>query len=197
VRRVVVAGALCVALALGTATAAAAAPPVGVSISINGGSAEVRAGDRLFYIATLRNGGTSAVEGRLVITVPDFVRVADAAGADRSGSAASWDVTVPVGGTVSEKLTGVLERIPKGELRVTTLASLYLAGETQPTIRTADAAAIEGVRDTARAAGDRPVTPAVQPWLVVWIGLAILVLAAIGALAAWRLVVRRRRRLRA
>jgi hypothetical protein len=98
---------------------------------------------------------------------------------------------------VSEKLTGVLAQIPKGQLRVTTLVSLYLGDQTQATIRSADAAVIAGVRDPAHAVGDRPTSPAIQPWFVAVIGLAILMLAAIGALAAWRLIIQRRRRLRA
>jgi len=197
VKRAFVGAALTVLLALGPVAAAEAAPPAGLSISIQRGGTEVHPGDRLTYTAIVRNDGTSPVEGRLVITVPDYLRVADAEGADRSGSDASWAVTVPAGAAVSEKLTGVLQRIPKGQLRVTTLVSLYLGDQAQATIRSADAAVIAGVRDPAHAVDDRPTSPTIQPWFLVVAGLAILVLAAIGALAAWRLVVRRRRRLRA
>jgi len=197
VKRVALGAALTVLLALAPVMAAEAAPPAGLSVSIHRDGAEVRPGDRLTYTATVRNEGTSPVEGRLVITVPDYLRVADAEGADRSGSDTSWTVTVPARSEVSEKLTGVLERIPKGQVRVTTLVSLYLGGQAQATIRSADAAAIAGVKDPAHAAGDRPTAPAGQPWLVALVGLAILMVAALGALAAWRLVIQRRRRLQA
>lgn len=192
--RAAVAGAvLATLLAVGPAVAAEAAAPAGLSVSIRAGNSEVRSGDRLAYTATVTNEGTSTVEGRLVITVPDFVRVVDAEGSDRSGADTSWAVTVPAGGSVSKKLIGVVDRIPEGQLRVTTLASLYLGDAPQPTIRSADAAAIEGVKDPAHAVGDQPAKPAAAPVPIIWICLGLVAVGAIATISARQFFLRRRR----
>ena len=66
---------------------------------------------------------------------------------------------VPAGGSVTEHLVGVLNDIPKGQLRVTTLVGFYLGDATEPAIRSADAATIAGVKDPAHAVSD----PAPKP----------------------------------
>jgi len=192
VKRAVAVAVLAVLLVVAPVAAADAATPAGLSVSIHEGSGEVHSGDRLTYTATVRNEGTSPVDGRLVVTVPDFLSVDDAKGADRAGSDTSWTVTVPAGGSVSKKLTGVVARIPKGQLRITTLVSLYLGDETRPTIRSADAATIAGVSDPAHAVGDRPDTSTAVPLPGVLLGLGGAAVAAIGAVAVWRLLRRRR-----
>lgn len=188
-----VAGALLAALlAVVSPAPAEAATPAGLSVSIHAGSGEVHPGDRLTYTATVRNEGTTPIAGRLVITVPDFVRVSDAGDAERAGSDTTWAVTAPAGGSVTKKLTGVLDKIPKGQLRVTTLVSLYLGDDAQPTIRSADAATIAGVKDPAHAVGDSPAKPSAVPSPSPWIAVGAAALA-IGAIAVWQLLRRRRR----
>jgi hypothetical protein len=191
--RSVAAALLVMLLAVGPVGAADAAVPVGLSVSIHNDSSEVRSGERLAYTATVRNQGTDAVDGRLVITVPAFFRVADARGADRNGFDASWTVRVPAGGSVTKKLTGVLGDIPKGQVRVTTLVGVYLGHATQPTIRSADAAAIAGVEDPAHAVSDQGAKPATATGLPLgWIGLGVGVAVLIAAVAAWQLLRLRR-----
>jgi len=187
--RVAVSAAVSVALlAGGPATAAAAAAPPGLSISIHNESGSVRSGDRLSYAATLRNDGTAAVDGRLVVTVPAYARITGATGGDLDGSDASWTVEVPAGASVTKKVSATVGDIPKGELRVTTLVSLYLGDATQPAIRSAEADAIAGVTDPARAVGEQPVGPnRAAPVALVWIGVsAAAVLVAAVVVVAWR-----------
>jgi hypothetical protein len=181
-------------LAAGPVSTADAAVPTGLSVSIQNDHAEVHSGDRVVYTATLRNDGTNAVDGRLVITVPAFIHVTGAEGADRTGLDASWTVTVPAGERVTKKLTGTLDDIPKGQVRVTTLVGLYLGDAAQPVIRSADAAAIAGVKDPAHAVNDQaPRTDApAASWI--WVGLGIAAVVLLAAIAAGWLVWRRGRR---
>ena len=192
-RRFVAAALLTAVLAAGPMSTADAAVPTGLSVSIQNDHAEVHSGDRVAYTATVRNDGTSAVDGRLVITVPAFIHVTGAEGADRTGLDASWTVTVPAGERVTKKLTGTLDDIPKGQVRVTTLVGLYLGDAAQPVIRSADAASIAGVKDPAHAVKDGPPGSAPVTSPAIWIvGVGALVLLA--AIAVGLLVWRRRRR---
>jgi hypothetical protein len=170
VKRAFVGVLLTAVLAVGPMTAAQAVPPTGLSISIHDGSSELHSGDKLAYTATVRNSGTAQVEGRLAITVPAYVHVTDAAGAERTGADSNWTVVVPAGGSVTKKLVGVLGNIPKAEVRVTTLVSLYVGDATQPVIRSAESDTIAGVKDPAHAVSDRPAESAATP--IGWIGLA-------------------------
>ncbi|HWH25353.1 MAG TPA: hypothetical protein VNT53_01740 [Pseudolysinimonas sp.] len=172
-------------------TVAAAAAPAGLSVSIGNESSDVHAGDTLAYTATVRNDGTEAVDGRLVISVPTYFRVTVAHDADRAGSDASWSVSVPPGGHVTKKLTGVLTKIPKGELRVTTLVSVYVGDETKPAVRSAEADTIAGVTDTAHSVKEEAAKrPNGLP--IGWIVGGVAALALMGAAVAWWLVRRRR-----
>lgn len=162
------------------ATAEAAGPP-GLSVSIRNGRGEVRSGDRIVYTTTVRNAGTDSVNGRLVITVPEFLSVTDPGGAHRTGLDASWAVTVPAGGSVTETLTGRLGTIPQNAVRVTTIVGFYVGDADRPAIRSAEADTIAGVTDPAHAVNDRssgPRAPAAFPmgWVVLGLG-AVLVLA--------------------
>jgi len=192
VRRAVAAAVFSVLLAAAPVSAADAAVPVGLSVSIHADSGQVQSGDRLAYTATVRNAGTDAVDGRLVVTVPGFVHIVEAEGADNTGLDATWTVTVAEGGTVTKKLIGELGAIPKGEVRVTTLVGLYLGDATQPAIRSADAAAIVGVRDPAHAVSDQAAKPAAAGLAIGWIGSGVGAVAVIATGAVWWLVRRRR-----
>jgi len=171
---------------------AAAAPP-GLSISITSANSDVHPGDRLSYVATLRNDGTSAIDGRLVVTVPSYVRISGAAGGDLTGSEASWTVQVPAGGSVTEKVTAVLGGIPKGELRITTLVGLYLGDAAQPVIRSAEADTIAGVTDPAHAASDAPARSGAVISPIGWIGIAAAGILIVAGLVAAFWVLRARR----
>lgn len=193
-RRVVAAILLTGMLAVGPVATAGAAVPTGLSVSIQDDHAEVHSGDRLTYTATVRNQGTSAVDGRLVITVPSFIHITAAGGADRAGLDASWTVTVPAGARVTKKLTGTLDDIPKGQVRVTTLVGLYLDDSAQPVIRSADAAAIAGVKDPAHAVKEQAPAPASTASPIVWVGLGIGAVILLAAIASVWLVWRRKSR---
>jgi hypothetical protein len=191
VKRAFVGALLTAVLTVGPMTAAQAVPPTGLSISIRNDSSELHSGDSLAYTATVRNSGTTPVDGRLAITVPAYVRVTDATGADRSGADSNWTVVVPAGGSVTKKLVGVLGNIPKTEVRVTTLVSLYVGDATQPVIRSAESDTIAGVKDPAHAVNDQPAKAASSP--IGWIGLGIGAIALIGVLVLARSLGRRRR----
>jgi len=190
VRRSIAAVLLAVFVVGVSAAPAHAGDATGLSVSITSGSSDLRAGDRVEYTATLRNGGTAEVDGRLTITVPSFVDVRDASGATQSGADASWTVTVPAGGSATKHLTGVVNEIPKGQVRVTTLVGFYLGDATEPTIRSADAATIAGVTDPAHAVGD-PAPQAAPGMTWVWWAAAAALLVVAAAIILW---VRRRRR---
>ncbi len=188
-KRIVVGLLLTAVLAAGPATAAEAVAPPGLSVSIRSSSSEVRTGDRLEYTATVKNSGTGPVDGRLLITVPAYVRVTGAAGAARSGVDTSWAVTVPAGGSVTKTLAGVLGDIPKGELRVTTLVGLYIGDATQPAIRSAEADTIAGITDSAHAINDPAAAHgAPDTFPVGWIVLGIGVLVLLAAVGVWWLL---------
>ena len=193
-RRIVVGLVLTALWAAGPATAAEAVAPPGLSVSIRNGSSEVHAGDRLAYTATVKNSGTSPVDGRLLITVPAYVRVTGAADAARSGVDTSWTVTVPAGGSVTKRLTGVLDDIPKGELRVTTLVSLYIGDSAQPAIRSAEADTIAGITDSAHAVNDPASTPGASDELpIAWIVLGVGVLGLLAVACTWWILRNRHR----
>jgi hypothetical protein len=146
----------------------------------------------LEYTATAKNSGTSPVDGRLLITVPAYLHVTAAGDATRTGVEASWAVTVPAGGSVTKKLDGVLDDIPKGELRVTTLVSLYIGDAAQPAIRSAEADTIAGVIDPARAVNDPAPARAGGALPIGWIALGIGALALVVVVGAWWLARRAR-----
>jgi len=174
-------------LAGGPTVAALGAAPAGLSISIHNDTGSVRTGDHLSYAATLRNDGTAAVDGRLVVTVPAYMRITAANGADLEGTDASWSVEVPAGASVTKNVSASLGDIPKGELRVTTLVSLYLGDATQPAIRSAEADTIAGITDPAHAEGDKAVDSSRPlPSVLVWIGIGVVaILVAVAALGGW------------
>ena len=186
-RRSIAAALVALFVAVAPVPAAHAAGATGLSVSIQSDAKDLGSSDRVEYTATLRNGGTDGVEGRLMITVPSFVDVTEASGATLDAGDASWDVSVPAGGSVTEHLVGVLTDIPKGQLRVTTLVGFYLGDAVQPAIRSADAATIAGVKDPAHAVtGPAPKsapTGMSWPW---WVGGAALLLVAAVAVIVWR-----------
>ncbi|HEV7742235.1 MAG TPA: hypothetical protein VGO65_07430 [Pseudolysinimonas sp.] len=176
--------------------AVAANGPAGLSIAIHNDSTEVRSGDALTYTVVVENSGSDRVDGRLVVTLPDFVRAVDVGGADRSGADLSWPISVAGGEKVTETVTGRIGEIPADEVRVTTLAGVYLGDASEPAVRTAEADAIAGVADPAHAVADRPATASAGPALGWIIGGAGGVIAA-GLLVLVMMARRRQSRLSA
>ena len=125
-------------------------PPAGLSIAIADGASEVHSGSTVRYTATVTNAGSNAVSGTLEIAVPLYVKLAAGTASKNSGSVVSWPVKVSPGGSARETIEATVGDIPKGEVRVTTLATLFAAGsKTQILVRSADPDLIRGVRDPA------------------------------------------------
>jgi hypothetical protein len=135
--------------------------------------------------------------------VPEYARYGGAHEAKVTKQVASWTLRVPPHSTVARQAMVKIGTIPSDQLRVTSLASLFLGPVTGvPAIRAADSDRIAGVVDP-------PATPVRQPassheraaaasghgdgaantWLVV--GLPVLGVAGLAGLAG---LVRRRRR---
>jgi hypothetical protein len=168
--------------------ATTAAPPAGLSIAITDHVSEVQPGSAVQYTATVTNLGARAVTGTLAVTVPDYAKA--------SGDTASWTVTVEPGKTASRTLDATIGTIPKGEVRVTALATLFARGSsTQILVRSADPDLIKGVRDPAQTV--RPAAASAPTVFNAGIVFAVilLVVVALGvALAVFLIWTRKRRR---
>ncbi|GAA3876417.1 hypothetical protein GCM10022381_18730 [Leifsonia kafniensis] len=190
------AGLICLLALGGAATSAAAAEvPTGLSVTITDGVDEVTAGSDVTYTAELSNTGSDPVTATLVVTVPGYVEITAADGAESDGTEsvtaatatdAAWVVTVEPGAVATVAVGARVGEIPADELRVTTLVSVYLgdgddARAAAPVIRSADANTIEGVTDPAAVAtsqeADAPDTMSVGA--AVMIGAAALVFLAL------------------
>lgn len=143
--------AVSVALAALTAPAAAAASvPQGLGVTITDSIDETTVGDRLSYDVALSNDGPAAVAARVVVTIPEFLEYVDAGDAVVNASDSSWDVTIQPGESFVTTVDAEVGEIPAGELRVTTLVSVYLDADFgSPLIRSADSNRITGVNDPA------------------------------------------------
>lgn len=165
------------------ASVAAGAPPTGLSVALTDGRSQVQSDITVTYTATLTNQGAEPVSASLVLTVPAYVTISDAPGATIAKSDATWPVTVNPGKSVKQTAVARIGAIPKGELRVTSLISVYQGKVTTgvPIIRSADTNTIKGVTDPKTAtssagttAGHSSTTP------IVWIVIAVVVLALVA-----------------
>ena len=134
---------------LGAAVPAGAAPgATRVSIRVSDGVAQVRDRSSIAYVATVVNDGDAAVTGKLVLQVPEFAHYRHAPAATVRRHEASWTVRVPAHSTVSRQAGVRIGAIPSGNLRVTSLVSLFLGPVTAaPAVRAADSDRIAGVDD--------------------------------------------------
>jgi hypothetical protein len=134
------------------------------------------------------------VSGTLTVTIPAYSKYVDPIAADVSGDGASWSVTVDPGKSVSRNVKVTVGTIPKGEVRVTTLATLTASDDpARIVVRTADPDLIRGVQDPAHTVG-RPTAGAsdalARTGIVVGVIATVIVILAI--VAVW---IRRRRML--
>jgi hypothetical protein len=187
---------LAIAGALSLAPSAqAATPPPGLSVTISDATAQTTSKATLTYTSTLTNAGTRPVTAQLVLAIPGYASYVQATGATVDKQNATWPVTVPAGRSVVKKASVTLGTIPQGEVRVTTLISVYLPGH-PPTllIRSAEANRIQGVSDPAHTVntaganrgGSRPISAGTVAAIAVP---GVLVLLLVGA---WALRARRR-----
>jgi hypothetical protein len=164
--------------------ATTAAPPAGLSIAITDHVSEVQPGSAVQYTATVTNLGARAVTGTLAVTVPDYAKA--------SGDTARWTVTVEPGKTASKTLDATIGTIPKGEVRVTALATLFARGSsTQILVRSADPDLIKGVRDPAQTA--RPAAASAPTVFNAGIVFAVILLVVVALGVASAFWIRRRR----
>ncbi len=190
--------AVAVAGFLSAVPAAAAPAATRLSISVSDGVSQVRDKTSVAYVATVVNAGTAPVTGRLVLEVPQYARYGRVRAATVVHRTASWTVRVQPGATVRRRAPVRIGTIPSGQLRVTSLASLFLGSVTgSPAIRAADSDRIAGVVDPPATPVRSPVSRAraappgrdhrgAGAWL--WLGLPSvgLAAAAVAGLLVWR-----------
>jgi hypothetical protein len=139
------------------APAAAAPDATRLSISVSDGVSQVRDKTSVAYVATVVNDGAVAVTGKLVLEVPEYARYNRAHEAKVTKQVASWTVQVPAHSTAARRASVTIGTIPSGQLRVTSLVSLFVGPVTgAPAIRAADSDRIAGTVDP-------PATPLPQP----------------------------------
>ncbi|CAM5399469.1 hypothetical protein [Leifsonia shinshuensis] len=185
-----------------TVTAAQTVPdgqpaPDGLSIAITDEAAETTSGASSNYTVTVTNRGTTPVSAELVVALPTFAAFSEAKGAHVEKAEAAWTVTVAPGSSERRHATADIGRIPAGEVRVTTLATLYASGDrSRILVRAADANAIQGVLDPAHTVGRHPAKVGAAPGdsavLVVVSACAVLLALAIVGVVVIRRVLRRR-----
>jgi hypothetical protein len=130
-----------------------------LSISVSDGVSQVADRTSVSYVATVVNDGADTVEGRLVLEVPAFVHYGRARAAKVTKQVASWAVRVPPNSKVTRRLAARIGTIPSAQLRVTSLASLFLGPVTAaPAIRAADSDRIAGVVDPPGTRVPKPTT---------------------------------------
>jgi hypothetical protein len=175
--------------AASAAAVSTSAPPPGLSITVTDNTTQTAPGADLTYVTKVANAGVKSVKGILVIELPAYVTYAGGTHAAVKGQDASWAVTIPAGGSVSRSVGAHVGTIPHGELRVTTLASLYLSTHaTQPLVRTAESNTIRGVVDTAHTVGaPPPVSSGALPlWVIVGAAALVVLIALTVVLLARR-----------
>jgi hypothetical protein len=170
------------------------APPPGLSITLTDGTGQVQSGATVSYTASVANTGAKPVNGVLEITIPSYAAFTGTHSATEKGSEVSWPVTIGGQKKISEKATVRIDTIPKGEVRFTTLATLYATGSTSDIlVRTADPDTIRGVVDPAHTVGQptQARSQSGQPFVAIAITVGAVIL--VGIVIALVLLTRRRR----
>ena len=162
-----------------------------LSVTMSNGTETVHRGEIVTYATTVTNSGTNAVLTRVVAELPDYLTANSAKDGDLTSHAASWTETIEPGAKKTFRVSASVGTIPKRDVRVTALASVYLGNEKSPLIRTADADRIPGVAD-----GPSKIpglaTPSSTTHILLDIGALVAGVVALGV--GIMLVLRRRRR---
>lgn len=155
----------------------AVAAPAGLSIALTDPAAPARPHSSLTYTASLTNSGTDVFTGRLVLTVPAYLTITGTNGGRSTPHTVTWAIDVPAGGTFARTATARIGAVPRGTLRVTSLATVYhgTSVASPPLIRAAHADRIAGVTDPPPPASRPAVGHHPAP------NLALIVLPAAGA----------------
>lgn len=185
----VVTVALSVLLAAAPAGAVAMEAPA-FSIELSDGLDEARPGDRLEYVATVRNEGAAAAAVRVSVIAPPSLALHEAAGVD--GDTASWDVELAAGERREFTVRGRVGDAVDGDYQIVTMATVARSDAPDAVIvRTADADAIPGVDGPPPVPGlEAASTTAWIPWAAGAVA-AVLVIAA-GGFGLWGMRLRRR-----
>lgn len=190
---------------VGAAETAAVEVPDGLSVAISDGKKTVAGGDTLTYTVAVENVDASvSMLGSIVVTVPTFSTITDKGGAATASSNGSTSLTWPLdikgGATAKQTFSIHLGSVPKGVVRVSTLATVYAVDGTVPVIGTADSNRISGRVDPSDATNSANSTrfPLGFEWLTPMLGVAIVALVAmIAAILAATLIARSARKKRA
>jgi hypothetical protein len=183
----------------------AAEVPDGLSVAISDGKKTVSGGDTLTYTVAVDNVDASvSMIGSIVVTIPTFSTITEKGGAATATANGSTSLTWPLdikSGTKAKQTFSIhLGSVPKGVVRVSTLATVYAVDGTVPVIGTADSNRIAGRVDPSDAANSANSTrfPLGFEWLTPMVGVAIVALVAmIAAILAATLIARSARKKRA
>lgn len=174
--------------------ATAASPAPEMSVTITDGLKTVESGTKVTYTTEVKNLGVQPVDAKVVLTVPSYVSVKSGGGGTVKKSDTTWSITVSPRKASTLELTGTIGTIPKTEVRVTAVASVYVEGvKPSPLIRTADANRIAGVADTPKPAPTDSSASASTPALG-WVSAALITagIVVLAAIIATVIIVRRR-----
>jgi len=175
-------------------------------VSLSNDSDEVSPTSTVNYRTTLDNAGAAPIDVQVVLTVPEFAAITEAAGAEISALTASWPVTVEPGKSVSLDAAVKVGKIPEDILWMNAAIVVSAPDSTTVIIGSADVDPVVGT-ENARAQDAEEVKAALSGkaattgsgWA--WSGgaltpLAILmIVGSVGAIAlfAAALVLQRRR----
>lgn len=199
-RTVGLAAAAALGILIGPAPASAASAAPEMSVTISDGVKTVKPGMDVTYTTKVANLGADPVDAKIVVAVPSSVEIGDAGTGTVDKQTVTWTATVAAHQTSDLKLTATIGDIPKDDVRVTAVASVYVDGvEPSPLIRSADADRIQGVADTpAPTASSASATAShgSATGTIVTVIVIVLVVLLVAASAAALVIVRKRRAIR-
>lgn len=177
---------------LAAAPAAAAAETPALSIELSDGLDEARPGDRLEYVATVRNEGAGPAAVRVSVTAPPSLLLDETVGGVE-GATVSWDVELAAGERREFTVEGRVGDAIDGEYQIVTMATVARSDAPEVAlVRTVDADTIPGVEGPPSVPGLEGAVAATAwiPWAA-GAAAAVLAIAATG-FGLWGLRLRRR-----
>jgi hypothetical protein len=138
--------ALCAVAVLGAAAspARAAEDAPALSVSFANSVDEVAPESTLDYVAVVENLGSTAVELRVLVTVPDLVEIVTATDAAVEGHTATWTLTVEPGTPASVTTSVHVGTIPAESLWLDASAQVMVGDSTNPVVASADIDPVAG-----------------------------------------------------